>query len=188
MIGLLKNVTIAQVASGDAQTTACARHHTLLRENEALKHLLVVYHSKTGNTQQLADAIVAGATAEEVGNVEVRVLRASDAGPEDLLWADGLLLGTPENFGYLSGAVKDFLDRTFYEVEGKLTPLPYAMFVSAGNDGSGAVRAMERIANGYPFIPVQAPFIAKGIPSPEDLETCRALGLAMALGVEMGIF
>jgi len=153
-----------------------------------LKHLLIVFHSKTGNTRQLADAVIAGATSADVGDVEVRVLRAADAGPEDLLWSDGLLLGTPENFGYLSGALKDFLDRTFYEVEGKLTPLPYAMFVSAGNDGTGAVRAMERIANGYPFVAVQAPLIVRGEPTRKDLEACQALGQAMALGIEMGIF
>lgn len=153
-----------------------------------MKHLLIVFHSKTGNTRQLADAVIDGASSDDVGGVEVRVLRAADAGPEDLLWADGLLLGTPENFGYLSGALKDFLDRTFYEVEGKLTPLPYAMFVSAGNDGTGAVRAMERIANGYPFLAVQAPLIARGTPTPEDLESCRELGQAMAMGLEMGIF
>ena len=83
-----------------------------------------------------------GARNAEVTEVDLRVLQAFAAGPEDLLWADTLLLGTPENFGYLSGAIKDFLDRTFYEVEGKLSPLPYAMYVSAGNDGTGAVRAM----------------------------------------------
>ena len=127
-----------------------------------MKHLLIVYHSKTGNTQLLTDAVVRGAMNCEVTAVEVRVLRAPEAGPGDLLWADALLLGTPENFGYLSGAVKDFLDRTFYEVEGKLAPLPYAMFVSAGNDGTGAVRAMERIANGYPFVAVQDPLIVRG--------------------------
>lgn len=153
-----------------------------------MKHLLIVFHSKTGNTRQLADAVIDGASSDDVGGVEVRVLRAADAGPEDLLWADGLLLGTPENFGYLSGALKDFLDRTFYEVEGKLTPLPYAIFVSAGNDGTGAVRAMERIANGYPFLAVQAPLIARGTPTPEDLDSCRELGQAMAMGLEMGIF
>ena len=153
-----------------------------------MKHLLIVFHSKTGNTRQLANAVIDGASSDDVGGVEVRVLRAADAGPEDLLWADGLLLGTPENFGYLSGALKDFLDRTFYEVEGKLTPLPYALFVSAGNDGTGAVRAMERIANGYPFLAVQAPLIARGTPTPEDLDSCRELGQAMAMGLEMGIF
>ena len=153
-----------------------------------MKHLLIVFHSKTGNTAALADAVVRGATSYDVGDVEVRMLRAAEAGPGDLLWADALMLGTPENFGYLSGALKDFLDRTFYEVEGKLSPLPYAMFVSAGNDGSGAVRAMERIANGYPFIAVQQPVIAKGEPTAKDLQACESLGLAMALGIEMGIF
>ena len=153
-----------------------------------MKHLLIVYHSKTGNTQSLAEAVLRGATDAEVTQVEVRVLRAFAAGPEDLLWADALLLGTPENFGYLSGAVKDFLDRTFYEVEGKLSPLPYAMFVSAGNDGTGAVRAMPRIANGYPFVAIQEPLIVKGTPSEADFAACEELGLATALGTQMGIF
>ncbi len=153
-----------------------------------MKHLLIVYHSKTGNTQLLTDAVVRGAMNCEVTAVEVRALRALEAGPEDLLWADALLLGTPENFGYLSGAVKDFLDRTFYEVEGKLAPLPYAMFVSAGNDGTGAVRAMERIANGYPFVAVQDPLIVRGAPQQKDLVQCEELGLALALGTQMGIF
>lgn len=153
-----------------------------------MKHLLIVFHSKTGNTEALADAAARGAASDEVNGVEVRMLRAAEAGPTDLLWADALLLGTPENFGYLSGALKDFLDRTFYEVEGKLSPLPYAMFVSAGNDGSGAVRAMERIANGYPFIAVQQALIIRGEPSAADLQACESLGMAMALGIEMGIF
>ena len=153
-----------------------------------MKHLLIVYHSKTGNTQLLTDAVVHGAMNCEVTAVELRVLRAPEAGPEDLLWADALLLGTPENFGYLSGAVKDFLDRTFYEVEGKLAPLPYAMFVSAGNDGTGAVRAMERIANGYPLVAVQEPLIVRGVPQEKDLVKCEELGLALALGTQMGIF
>ena len=156
--------------------------------DSALKHLLIVYHSKTGNTQLLTDAVVHGAINCEVTAVELRVLRAQQAGPEDLLWADALLLGTPENFGYLSGAVKDFLDRTFYEVEGKLAPLPYAMFVSAGNDGTGAVRAMERIANGYPLVAVQEPLIVRGAPQEKDLVKCEELGLALALGTQMGIF
>ena len=153
-----------------------------------MKHLLIVYHSKTGNTQALAKAVARGATDAEVNQVEVRVLRAFAAGPKDLLWADALLLGTPENFGYLSGAVKDFLDRTFYEVEGKLSPLPYAMFVSAGNDGTGAVRAIQRIANGYPFVAIQEPLIVRGTPTEVDLAACEELGLATALGTQMGIF
>jgi multimeric flavodoxin WrbA len=152
-----------------------------------LKHLLIVYHSKTGCTEKMAQAVYAGATHADVGEVAVRVLRAKDAGPEDLLWADGLILGTPENFGYMSGALKDFLDRTFYEVEGKLAPLPYALFVCAGNDGTGAARAVERIANGYPFVRVQEPIICRGDPE-SVLPTCEELGMALAAGIEMGVF
>mgnify|MGYP002023730128 FL=1 len=118
--------------------------------------------------------------------VETRMLKANDAGPEDLLWADAMAIGTPENFGYMSGMIKDFLERTFYEVEGKLNPLPYALFICAGDDGSGAVRSIERIANGYPFKKVQEPIICKA-----DVEAskakCKDLGLMLAAGIEMGI-
>lgn len=153
-----------------------------------MKHLLIVYHSKTGNTEQMAQAVRGGASHPDIGEVETRYLRAGEAGPEDLLWAHGLLLGTPENFGYMSGAMKDFLDRTFYEVEGKLNPLPYAMFVSAGNDGTGAVRAMERIANGYPFVRVHEPLICRGEIDPASLQQCEELGMTIAAGIEMGIY
>ena len=117
-------------------------------DDAAVKHLLMVYHSKTGNTRTLAQAVQRGVEHPDVSSVELRVRLAKDAGPEDLLWANGLLLGTPENFGYMSGAVKDFLDRTYYEVEGKLQPLPYAVFISCENDGRGALSAIERIAGG----------------------------------------
>ncbi len=153
-----------------------------------MKHLLIVYHSKTGHTEAMAQAVRRGAEHEDIEAVEVRFLRARQAGPDDLLWAHGLLLGTPENFGYMSGALKDFLDRTFYEVEGKLNPLPYAMFVSAGNDGTGAVRAMERIANGYPFVRVQEPLISRGEVTDEVLAQCEELGMTLAAGLEIGAF
>ena len=152
------------------------------------RHLLIVYHTQSGNTGRLAEAARQGATDDEVTDVEVRMLRASDAGPDDLLWADALLLGTPENFGYMSGGMKDFLDRTFYPVEGKIQALPYAIFISAGNDGTGAIRAIHRIANGYPFSEVQEPIIAKGPPTEEHLAQCRELGMAVAIGLEAGIF
>jgi multimeric flavodoxin WrbA len=153
-----------------------------------VKHLLIVYHSKTGNTGRLADAVLAGATSAEVGDVSVRFLTAREAGPRDLLWAHGLLLGTPENLGYLSGAMKDFLDRTFYEVEGKLQPLPCGIFISAGNDGSGALRALRRIITGYPFEEVQEPVIARGAVTDAHLQRCRELGMALAVGLEAGIY
>ena len=136
----------------------------------------------------MAEAALAGAQGDDVSGVEVRLLRARDAGPEDLLWAQGLLLGTPENFGYMSGGMKDFLDRTFYPVEGKILSLPYAVFISAGNDGTMALAAIRRIANGYPFKEVQEPIIAVGELTEAHLHCCRELGLAMALGVEMDLF
>ena len=151
-------------------------------------HLLIVYHSKTGNTEALAQAAYAGATDDLIEAVDVRLLRAHDAGPADLLWADALLLGTPENFGYMSGAMKDFLDRTFYEVEGRIAALPYAIFVSAGNDGSGAVRAIQRIGNGYPFKQVQQPVIARDGVDAADLAQARELGMTLAAGLEAGVF
>jgi multimeric flavodoxin WrbA len=153
-----------------------------------MKHLLLVYHTKTGNTGMLADAAARGARHPEIGQIELRMLEASKAGPDDLLWADGILLGTPENFGYMSGAMKDFLDRTYYEVEGKLQPLPYALFVSAGNDGRGAVNAIARIAGGYPFVQVQEPIIVRGEITADDLARCEELGTLLAAGLETGIY
>ncbi len=151
-----------------------------------MKHLLIVFHSQSGNTKKMAEAVFRGANAEEIAGVEVRMLEAFDAGVEDLLWADALILGTPENFGYMSGGMKDFLDRTFYPCEGKLEGMPYSIFVSAGNDGSGAVSAIERIANGYAFRKIQEPLIAQGELTADHLERCQELGMAVAAGLEIG--
>jgi len=153
-----------------------------------MKHLLIVYHTQSGNTGTLAQAALDGARDELIEAVDVRCLRAAEAGADDLLWADGLLLGTPENFGYMSGGLKDFLDRTFYAVEGQILSLPYAIFISAGNDGSGALRAIRRIGNGYPFNEVQEPVIARGAVTDADRERCRELGMALAAGLDAGIY
>lgn len=159
-----------------------------MTETDPHKHLLVVWHSKTGNTERLKDAVLEGARHPDIEGVTLRCLHTSEAGPDDLRWAHGLLLGTPENFGYMSGQLKDFLDRTYYEVEGQLAPLPYSIFVSAGNDGTNAVREIRRIAKGYPFTEVQEPVIVRGEPDETGLERCRELGMALAAGLEAGIF
>lgn len=150
------------------------------------KRLLIVYHTQSGNTGQLAAAVLRGAL--RVAETETRMLRAFDARTDDLLACDGLLLGTPENFGYMSGALKDFFDRTYYPCEGKLNGLPYAVFVSAGNDGTGAVREIGRIATGYGWKLANEAFIARKEITPADIETCEALGEAMATGIALGIF
>lgn len=150
------------------------------------KRLLIVYHTQSGNTGRLADAVLAG--ARRVPGVDTVLKRAFDAGTDDLLRCDGLLLGTPENFGYMSGALKDFFDRTYYPCEGKLTGMPYAVFVSAGNDGSGAVREIGRIANGYGWKTVADALIIRKSITDEALARAAELGEAMAAGLEMGVF
>lgn len=152
-----------------------------------MKHLLIVYSSQTGRTEALARAAADGA-GELADEVEVRCLEAFKSGIEDLQWADGLLIGSPENFGYLSGAVKDFLDRTYYPLEGKTIGLPYAMFVSCGNDGSGAVRALERIASGYQWKRIAEPFIHQGELDDDAIAKLKELGQTMAAGIAYSIF
>jgi len=151
------------------------------------KQLLLVYSSQSGHTLAMLDAVRAGAM-ELADEVELRVLPALEAGLDDLLWAQGLLIGTPENFGYMSGAVKDFLDRTYYPAQGKVTGLPYAVFISAGNDGRGAATAIERIALGYGWSKVAEPVIARGELDDDALVRCRELGQTLAAGLACGIF
>jgi len=152
-----------------------------------VKHVLVVYSSQTGRTERMMRAACDGLRASGEA-IELRVLPALEAGIDDLLWADGLLIATPENFGYMSGAVKDFLDRTYYPAQGKVDSLPYAVLVAAGNDGTGAVRAIERIAIGYKWKAMFAPVIMR--PDVEDmaLDRCRELGQTMAIGLSAGMF
>lgn len=152
-----------------------------------MKRLLLVFHSQSGRTAQLAQAVAEGAQRLHA-EVELRVRRAPDATLEDLLWAEGLLLGTPENFGHLSGLMKDFLDRTYYPAEGKTIGLPWALFVSAGNDGRGAVTALERIALGYQWQKVAVPVIVKGEPDAAALSRCLDLGQTLAAGLALGLF
>lgn len=149
------------------------------------KRLLIVYHSQSGNTEQLAQSVLRGAQREP--EIEVHMLRAWDAGTEDLLNCDGLLLGTPENFGYMSGALKDFFDRTYYPCENRLHGLPYAVFVSAGNDGSGAVREIGRIANGYGWKQVAEAVIVRHAVDADGLAACEALGEGFAAALASGI-
>jgi len=150
------------------------------------KRLLIVYHTQSGNTGRLAEAALAG--ARRCADTETVMLRAFDARTDDLLECNGLLLGTPENFGYMSGALKDFFDRTYYPCEGKTTGLPFAVFVSAANDGTGAVREIGRIATGYGWRSINEALIVRKEVTATDLERAADLGEAMASGLSMGIF
>lgn len=152
-----------------------------------MKSLLLVFHSQSGRTAQLAEAAAQG-VAVFADSVELRVRRAPEATLDDLLWAEGLLLGTPENFGYLSGLMKDFLDRTYYPAEGKTIGLPWALFVSAGNDGRGAVSALQRIALGYQWREIAEPVIVRGEPDAESLSRCSDLAQTLAAGLTLGLY
>jgi len=151
-----------------------------------VKTLLIVYHTGGVKTAQMAGAVERGARGEE--NVNVVVKRCADAGPEDLLAADGLILGTPENFGYMSGMMKDFLERVFYACEGKVNGRPYALFVGAGQDGSGAVNSVERIVTGLRLEKRAEALVCVRELSPEMLSKCEELGAAFATGLAMGVY
>ena len=148
--------------------------------------LLIVYHTRGVKTTQLAEAVARGAAGEP--EVTVRLLRCAEAGPQDVLGADALVLGTPENFGYMSGMMKDFLERVFYDCEGKVAGRPWALLVSAGQDGAGAIASVERIVTGLRMKKVQEPILALKEVTPEVLAQCEELGTALAAGLAMGIY
>ncbi|MDH3746634.1 MAG: NAD(P)H-dependent oxidoreductase [Gammaproteobacteria bacterium] len=152
------------------------------------KHLLIVYHTQSGSTSRMADAVINGANHPDVDDVDVRVRTALEADADDLLWCDGFLLGTPENFGYMSGAMKFFLDRVYYPCEGKIDGKPYAMFIRAGNDGSGAMSSLRRILTGLSVREVQEPVLIVGDFDESRLAECEELGLTLAAGLEAGVF
>jgi len=150
--------------------------------------LLVVFHSMSGGTQAMTDAVVAGATDDAISDVHVVVQRAFDTVPDDVRQCNGIILGTPSNFGYMSGALKDFFDRVFYEVVDDTPGRPYALYVKASTDGDGAVRSVERIVAGLRWKAIAPPLVVTGDLRPDDLDRCHELGATMAAGLEAGMF
>lgn len=148
--------------------------------------ILIVYHSQTGNTEKMALAVEQGVRSIE--NAKVTLKRAAEATVDDLLESDGIVIGSPENFGYMSGMVKDFFDRTYNDAHNKVLRKPYVVFISAGNDGTGALASIERIAVGYKFKKIYDAVIARGNPTQDILEKCRELGGVIAAGCEAGIY
>ena len=156
-----------------------------------MKTLLIVYHTGGVKTATMAEAVERGARGalKEAGvesDVQVIVKRAADAGPVDVLSADGLILGTPENFGYMSGMMKDFLERVFYPCEGRVEGRPWALFVGAGQDGSGAVNSVERIVTGLRLKKAYEPVIGLKELTPEIIARCEDLGATFAAGLAIG--
>ncbi len=152
------------------------------------KHLVVVAHVPSANTLRLVEAVLRGARNPEIDGVAVRHVPPLEAGPADVLGADALVLGTTENLGYMSGALKDFFDRIYYPCLDQAEGLPYALYVRAGHDGTGTRRAVETIVTGLRWRAVREPLICRGDWQETFLGEGEELGMFMAAGLEAGIF
>jgi multimeric flavodoxin WrbA len=163
-----------------------------------MKTLLIVYHSLTGGTRQMAEAAAQGAGGEP--EVNVQLLTASEADGNAMLSADGYIFATPENLAAIAGKMKDFFDRAYYPVLGRINGRPYATLICAGSDGENAARQIARIATGWRLRPIAEPLIVcthaqtpetilapKHI-TPADIDRCTGLGAAFAAGLAAGIF
>lgn len=161
-----------------------------------MSQLLIVYHSRTGGSRQMAEAAAKAAQKE----ADTVLKPADQAGPEDLLLADGYIFCAPENLAAISGLMKEFFDRSYYPVLGKIEGKPYAQMVCAGSDGENAARQIARIATGWRLKEVQPPLIiCTHAQTPEailaekkirndELEKCAEIGAALAAGLSLGVF
>lgn len=152
------------------------------------RQLLLVAHAPSDNTARLRDAVLRGAAAPTIENVNVRWVAPLEATPEDVLGADAIILGTTENLGYMSGALKDFFDRCYYPVLERKQGLPCALYIRAGHDGTGTRRAIETIVTGLRWNWAQDPLVLRGDWQPGFLDQAEELGLYMAAGLDSGIF
>ena len=155
-------------------------------EKSNQKKILVIYHSQSGTMKKMAETFVQGAA--KIENIQIVYKQAMDASIEDLLSCQGIAIGSPEYFGYMSGLIKDFFDRTYKQAEQITIGLPYMIFVCAGNDGRGAITQIERIINGYNWKKVYEYFRVVGTPKIEDLKHLDEMGQTLAAGVEAGIY
>ncbi|WAT18965.1 NAD(P)H-dependent oxidoreductase [Aurantiacibacter sp. MUD11] len=163
-----------------------------------MKQLLIVWFSRTGGSRQLAEAARDG--AEDTGEVETSFLRAEDAGPDDLLSADGYIFACPENLAAMAGEMKAFFDRSYYEVLGRIEGRPYAALICAGSDGENAQRQLERICTGWRLKRVadtritnvgaqtKEEILSRKVIAEAELAKARETGATLAAGLEMGVF
>lgn len=163
-----------------------------------MKTLLIVFHSRTGGTRQMAEAAAAGASAET--SLRICLQTAAQTSPGDVLAADGYIFATPETLAAVSGIMKDFFDRCYYPALERINGRPYATLICAGSDGHNAARQIERIATGWRLKAVAEPLIIcthaqtpEAILAPKtigaaELERCRERGASLGAGLAMGIF
>jgi multimeric flavodoxin WrbA len=163
-----------------------------------MRNLLILFHSKTGGTHQMAQAAAKGAESEP--DVKVKLIHADEAGPDELLKSNGYIFATPENLAMMSGVMKDFFDRTYYPVLDRIIGRPYAILICAGSDGENAARQIQRIATGWRLKPIAEPIIVcTHAQTPEailaakhigeyDLQRCEEIGATLASGLTLGIY
>ena len=152
------------------------------------RRLLIVAHAPSPNTERLFAAALRGAREGAGDEVEVDARRPFDATPEHVLAAAGILLGTTENLGYMSGALKDFFDRIYYPCLDHTEGLPYALYVRAGHDGTGTCRGVESITTGLRWRAVQPPLVMRGKWETEFPGRCEEVGMLLAAGLGAGVF
>jgi len=151
------------------------------------KNLLIVAHNPSSNTQKLVAATLRGATHEDIEGIEVKYIPPLQAVADDVLWADAIILGTTENFGYMSGALKDFFDRIYYPCLELTEAMPFATYIRAGLDGTGTKIAIGKITTGLKWKAVQESMILHGEYRSEFEDQCEELGMLMAASLESGI-
>lgn len=149
--------------------------------------VLVVSHSRTGSTQRLTDAAVAGAR-RAVDTLTIAAHAALDTGPEDVLGASAILIATPARFGAMAGLMKDFFERIYHPCLDRTMGMPYALIVKGDTDADGAVTGVERIATGLRWRAVLPPLVVVGPVAEPHLDAAAELGATLAAGVEAGVF
>ncbi|SUS06179.1 Flavodoxin [uncultured Defluviicoccus sp.] len=152
-----------------------------------LKRLLIVAHAPSANTLAMRDAVQRGASGPDIENVAVQAIAPLAARPDDVLAANAIILGTPENLGYMSGALKDFFDRIYYPCLERTQAMPYALYIRAGHDGTGTRRAVQTIVTGLRWRAVREPLICRGGWQDAFLAECEELGAVMAASLDAGL-
>lgn len=150
-----------------------------------MRPVVIIANTPTANTYALREAVARGARRSAV---PIEVLSPLEVCSVHIVRSAAVILGTTENFGYMSGAVKDFFERIYYPCLEQTQGLPVALYVRAGNDGTGTVQSVTRILTGLRWKLVQAPLVFKGAWQDTFLSDAEELGAAVALGVEMGVF
>ncbi|MEV7200721.1 flavodoxin family protein [Streptomyces griseoluteus] len=145
--------------------------------------LLIIHHTPSPACQELFEAVVAGAGAPEIEGVRVVRRAALAATASDVLAADGYLLGTPANLGYMSGALKHFFDQIYYPCLDDTRGRPFGYWVHGGNDVTGAVRAIETVTTGLGWRRAAEPVTVTGAPGRAGTEACWELGAVLAAGL-----